>query len=161
MSKINVFLDDVVDELEMVCDEDKNFFNIKTAEFISIQCEHLDIAEELDLITELDRYSKWEREAILDAVKLLEHWNDYIELPSSYDIHEYSIMEDFIDSITDSRKQNLLFSAIQGKKAFRRFKDTLEDVGLEEDWYTYRSAALIKISKEWCEGNNISYRIKS
>lgn len=56
---------------------------------------------------------------------------DYIPLPGQYDINEYRIMEEFIYELPAGKNQDVLARTIQGRGAFRRFKDKLYDLNLE------------------------------
>lgn len=81
-----------------------------------------------------------------------EGWiEDYIPLPDQYEIHEYSMMEDFVYEHTTGKVQEHLEHAMQGRGAFRRFKDKLYDLDLEKKWYKFRDEAYEKIAREWCE----------
>ena len=80
---------------------------------------------------------------------------EYIPLPGQYEINEYRIMEEFIYDLPEGRNQDTLERAIQGGGAFRRFKDRLYDLNLEQKWYDYRDRAYECIAKEWCEKYNI------
>ena len=133
--KIVVKLKDVANELETVNAEAYNFLNIETGEFIYY---HEDFSDE-----DID----------------IEEFEDdkYIRLPSQYDIHEYKIMEEFVEQLEDVRKQNSLYRALSGRGAFRRFKDMLYEVGLEQKWYKYREQAFLEIAKNWCEEKGIPY----
>ena len=53
----------------------------------------------------------------------------FIRLPSKYEIHEYSIMEEFVESLPEGTMQNQLAHAIQRRGAFRRFKDAVNRMG--------------------------------
>jgi hypothetical protein len=75
--------------------------------------------------------------------------DDYLPLPSKFDIHEYHIMEDFCYSVEDNK--------IRDSGAFRRFKDAIQVNGIEEDWYSFRQEALEKITIDWLEDNKVSY----
>jgi len=55
----------------------------------------------------------------------------------------------------------ILYQAINGKGAFRRFKDKLYDLELEDSWFAYKYAAYCKIAVRWCEESEISYAFKS
>ena len=78
-------------------------------------------------------------------------------LPSKFDIHEYSIMERFIDDLPNGSTRDELAGCIHGKGAFRRFKDSLRYHGIEQDWYDYRNSAYRVIAIEWCESNRFAY----
>lgn len=64
--------------------------------------------------------------------------DDYIDLPNSYDINEYRMMENFVYSLPRGKNQTILYNAIQGRGAFRRFKDKLHEIGMANEWYKYR-----------------------
>lgn len=66
-------------------------------------------------------------------------------------------MEDFCGSVGNDRISDMLFSAIKGRGAFRRFKDTVSKYNLDDSWYKFRYEAFKKIAVEWCEENDISY----
>jgi|GEM_PF-6638394 hypothetical protein len=52
-----VSLEDIADKMEEASDEWRQFLNIKTGEFLSVQSEHLGLAEDLESDDELDKYS--------------------------------------------------------------------------------------------------------
>ena len=83
--------------------------------------------------------------------------DDLIALPDQYDIHEYKMMQDFIETIEDVKTYNLLASAIRGKGAFRHFKDTAHILGVIDEWYTFRDKAYKQKAIEWCNDHNIEY----
>lgn len=80
-----------------------------------------------------------------------------IALPSKFDIDEYSMMEEFIETIDDVKLYNQLSIAISGKGAFRRFKDTCINFEIIEDWYKFRDNKYKEIAINWCKENNIEY----
>ena len=75
--------------------------------------------------------------------------------PDKYDIHEYGIMERFIQSETEGNLQERLISSIRGRGAFRRFRSELEKRGAEKRWYDYRDQEYARIAREWAESNQI------
>ncbi len=81
-----------------------------------------------------------------------------IMLPSKYEIHEYSMMEDFIETIDDVKLYNQLCIAITGPGSFRRFKDTCINFEIIEDWYKFRDKKYREIAINWCRENNIDYK---
>ena len=95
-------------------------------------------------------------EELLEEIECSED-DSYVSLPDQYDIHEYQMMVDFVRTIEDERTQDLLFNALHGKGAFRRFKDTAHQLEVIKDWYEYRYNQYKRIAIEWCEENNIEY----
>lgn len=79
----------------------------------------------------------------LDAVGLI-----HIDpLPSSVG---YGDMEDFIERVSNRRARDLLERAIEGRGAFRRFKDTLfEFPELRESWFAFHDARARRHALEW------------
>ena len=76
---------------------------------------------------------------------------DYIPLPGQYDINEYRIMEEFIYELPEGKNRDVLERAIQRRGAFRRFKDKLYNLNLEQQWYSYKDTAYERIARQWCE----------
>lgn len=81
--------------------------------------------------------------------------DDYIDLPDSYHINEYQMMENFVYSLPKGKNQTILYNAIQGRGAFRRFKDKLYEIGMTKTWFDYRDRQYKEIALEWCEENDI------
>ena len=92
---------------------------------------------------------------MVDGEDNQELFEDYIPLPGQYDINEYRIMEEFIYELPAGKNQDVLARTIQGRGAFRRFKDKLYDLNLEKQWYQYRDEAYEKIARQWCERHKI------
>jgi hypothetical protein len=65
--------------------------------------------------------------------------------------HEgYGDMEDFIALVRDPRARELLERAIEGRGAFRRFKDTLfEFPELREAWFRFHDVRMDRRALEW------------
>ena len=130
------------------------------------------LSEIIDAIESADQYSQYfldketgkvafvsemgmtydEQQEIYDVLD--EH--GFYRLPTSYDIHEYKIMEDFVYSLPDPACDRLSI-AISGKGAFRRFRDTVRRLGLSEQWYAWRDNAFRRLAVEWCEENGVEY----
>ena len=47
---------------------------------------------------------------------------------------------------------------MQGKGAFRRFKDYCFDVNIIQDWYKFKEERYKQIAIEWCEQNDLKYK---
>jgi predicted nucleotidyltransferase len=68
--------------------------------------------------------------------------------------HEaYGDMEEFVERVRDSRARNLLGRAIEGRGAFRRFKDTLlEFPELREAWFAFHDVRVERRALDWLAG---------
>jgi hypothetical protein len=68
----------------------------------------------------------------------------------------YQDMADFAEAISDERAGRRLARAIQGKGAFRRFKDELhEEQDLLPAWYAFRDARAKRRAVQWLADNSL------
>jgi hypothetical protein len=68
----------------------------------------------------------------------------------------FQIMEDFVDSLGDTKEAVRLQEALNRRKPFRQFKDTLhEHTSLSDAWYAFEQKELKRLAEEWCEENGI------
>jgi hypothetical protein len=100
---------------------------------------------------------QWQKDLFPKAREVLAS-EDFIPLPSKFEIHEWSIMERFAQSLTDAGASDELDAAIHGRGAFWRFKDALHRLGITEDWYRFRDSALEEIAIEFLEAHGIAYQ---
>lgn len=134
---MKVKLSDIIDAIEMADQFSENFLDRETGEIVWIS----DMAMSED-----------EKEEACD--RLDEH--GFYRLPTFYDIHEYDIMEEFVCSLPQPM-QNKLSQAISGRGAFRRFKNTIRQLGIEEQWYEYQASAYRRKAIEWCKENQLVF----
>ena len=149
-----VKLDDIIEGLEAQSDENCAFLNKKTGEVVLISEEEQRAAEDDEPI---ENFPEWQQDLIKIAKEILAESNNYIGLPSKFDIHEYSIMERFCLSLNDAETREIFYHLIKDRGAFRRFKDAIHDYGIADDWYRYRDNALKEIAIEWCQENDIYF----
>ena len=149
-----VKLSEIVGEMELPHDQGSLYLNQKTGEAVLLIDEEMLTAEEEESSEELP---EWQREAKKVAKDILENRGNYVELPSKGEINEYQIMEDFCRSIEDRQISEELSDAIKGRGAFRRFKDNIVRMGIEDRWYKYKNETLKRMALEWCEENHIDY----
>lgn len=79
----------------------------------------------------------------------------YIPIPQDSSEEGYRDMEEFIETVEDADLREKLYIAINGRGAFRRFKDVLLDYPKErERWFGFRDARVAERVQEWleCEG---------
>lgn len=107
-------------------------------------------------IQQLD-LEEWERDELLGLMAVDEGFNeDVIEIPKQDSQSGYQEMEDFIATVKDGHLREKLVIAIQGKGAFRRFKDTVARYPAEEErWFEFKRQQLHERIKEWLEDEGI------
>ncbi|WP_066074643.1 UPF0158 family protein [Neobacillus soli] len=151
---IQINLKDIIEEMEIQFEESRSLLNITTGEIVLVTSEDLSAVEDEKTF---DILPEWEQENKMIAIDVVENFENYIELPTKYEVNEYEIIENFCLTVSDQRKQESLLRAIRGKGAFRRFKDEIIDFEMEEQWYSYREECFKQIAIEWCQENKINY----
>lgn len=134
---MKVKLTDIVDAIDMMEQNSEYFLNRRTGEIEWVSDMAMTMEEQEEVYDRLDE-------------------DGFYRLPTSFDIREYDIMESFVYTLPGAARDKLK-SAIQGKGAFRRFKDGIRRMDLEEEWYDYQAAAYKEIAARWCEDNGIAY----
>ena len=81
----------------------------------------------------------------------------FLRFPTKYEIHQYRIMEDFIDQLASGKTQEELVHTIRGKGAFHRFKQSVRFHGLEQRWYDHLAEAYRELAIRWCEEEGLEY----
>lgn len=154
MSKV-IYLQDIVEAFDAYGEDSHSYLNIKTGEVSTLSSEEIDAIEDEDSIED---YPEWQHELIDKARDILElKSHEWVELPDKFDIHEYSIMENFSRSYQDEKISNELLNSIRGSGAFRYFRDTLDRLSISDEWYSYRKSAFEEIAKEWLDKNGIKF----
>lgn len=149
-----VLLRDVVDELEGLMEGCTAYINRRTGEIYSVSEDDTRLLEDED---DDDDLPEWQREIMPKIRDVLES-EDWLELPSRFDIHEWAIMEAFSRSMEDSDVRDELLSAIRGSGAFRHFKASIHRLGIHKNWDQYKTKALEQIAADWLDENGIAYR---
>jgi hypothetical protein len=155
-----VKLKDVVEELTLVSNQTTAYLNRRTGELYLLTSEELRDLDAEDDEEEIDDEPEWLREARTKAREVTGS-DDWLELPDSFEIHEYQIMQEFCESILDERISQKLLNAIRGSGAFRRFKDAISLLELEDAWYQFRDSELERIAIDWLEEHDIPYSQES
>ncbi len=131
----------VLDAIEMANDNYTYFLDLETGESVFLADE---------LITGLDN------DGLEDAIDGAPE--RYLRFPTKFEIHEYHIMEEFIWSLK-GEAVNRLENAIQGRGAFRRFKEQINRMRIEQQWYDFQAEYYKKLAIKWCQEHGIEYEI--
>ena len=153
----------LVDELELATQESSSYTHRETGEIFTSSDDMLDgnddeyEDEDEDEIGEQDQDDKevgWLAEAHA-KLREIENSDDWVRLPSKFDVHEWAIMRDFAISIKVPELHEMLLSAIHGRGAFRNFKDTVFRGHINDKWDAFRQNALTDIILGWLASHNI------
>ncbi len=80
----------------------------------------------------------------------------YFLLPHKPKGEGYGEMEDFIETVSDLQARDSLYKAIEGKGAFRRFREILAIYPPDEErWLELKFTKTDKVIDDWLEKNEI------
>ncbi|MHC6180986.1 UPF0158 family protein [Clostridium sp. JNZ X4-2] len=152
MGKVKI--EDVLQAIELASDEGNYYYNKVTGEVIYIDDETRRMAEDYDE-DDAEKLMEWQLDDVKAAIDVEENWDNYISLPSKFDINEYDIMVQFCYSLDNDKISNKLLNALNGKGAFRRFKDAVIRFNVEKKWYKFTDDKFKKIALDWCNDNGL------
>jgi Uncharacterised protein family (UPF0158) len=148
-----VSLRDVVEALDLESDELHSYLDPDTGDIVTFNDDEARMAES----GEWETAPAWMKEYLPKVKRVLED-DRMLELPDRIHIDEWRMMQDFALEEAQCRCRSELTSAVHGDGAFRRFKNAIQRLGLEDSWHQYRQAAFEQVAKEWLEENKIPYR---
>lgn len=107
----------IIEELEIQFDEYQTFLNTNTGEFISVSSDELIAAEDEE---PFDHLSGWELEVRMAAIDIVNNFEDYLEIPTKYDINEYEMIEEFCLVVRDQNIRNKLIVKLNPASTYGR-----------------------------------------
>ncbi len=98
-----------------------------------------------------------EQQMLLEADRVeREYRSRYISVPQATSHEGYSDMEDFIATVSDEQLQTQLWEAIQGRGAFRHFKDVLAyHPGERKRWFEFKDNLMQQYVGDWLNSEGI------
>lgn len=147
-----VSLKKVVDEIDMLFNDAWTaYLNRRTGETYTVTEEGAAAVDDPDGPDAED----WQAE-VPKILEVMES-DDWIALPSKFDLHEYGIMKRFCLELDDEAKREELLNAIAGRGAFRFFKSVIYRHGIQQQWYDYRDKEIERFVADWLEAQGIAY----
>lgn len=145
-----------------LCMENQERFEIdfyldkETGEVIVVAGEILRRVEEGDLSTE--DLPGWQKDEVKKAEDILfSNPERYERIPEKPSYEGYELMVEFAESVKDEILKEKLWIALDGKGAFRRFKNVLLNYpDYRERWFKFKRQRLDAEVVEWLESIGIS-----
>jgi uncharacterized protein UPF0158 len=150
-----VLLKDIIDALDMQFDESSSFLDLDTGRVETVSNDLLRAADES--VGEEPDLPDWQKQE-WEIAKRIVSTDRFQQLPTKFDVHEWTIMQDFSHSVESDRIREDLRNAIHGAGAFRHFKDALRRYQIESAWFEFRAEALRQIALDWCEEHHIRWQ---
>ncbi len=134
---------DIVSEIKARLSDDESDDLADTIEYI-----------EFDEEPEIPDWMTDEMEILLDVI--LDESGRYVRIPERDRRTAYQSMRDFVETLHDPLLREELSSALDGKGAFRKFKDTLIAYPRERKlWHRHNAMAIRRESAEWLKSLGI------
>jgi len=151
MKKLKVDINELAFTME-ISDEFDNaiFFDTETGEVVSIPNELMS-AVESDDDEALQDLPDWEKDLIEIAENIVrDESGRYVDIPRKPSSEAYDLMVEFARSVTNSNLKEKLEIALDGKGAFRRFKNVISDYPDEEKrWFAFKDKRMHEEVIEW------------
>jgi hypothetical protein len=172
MRKLKLDLDELAWAFEDRDSDASWYLNTETGEVICVTHETSQMLDELlegeaaPAVSDRDEFlrqledcdcQEWEKDELRQAYEVASDTRKRFLPVSEDDWHDaYRDMADFADTVEDRRLQDLLAVALNGRGAFRRFKDVLLDFPEERDrWFKYRDDRVRERMLEWLRSEGI------
>ena len=139
MRKVEIDLSELIDAFDNCRIGYEYYLDIITGEILHTSDEWMD-TEEIEKI-----YEQIEREP-----------GRYLAIPSDSSREGYRDMEAFTDTVEDENLRDKLWIALDGRGAFRRFRNVLLSYPEErERWFKFKEERLKSRINEWLQKNKI------
>lgn len=148
-----ISLREVIEAMEAANEECASYLDPETGEIITVTEEERELVEE----ESLEDVPEWQRE-MLPKIRAALESDRFLELPDRFDIHEWSIMDEFSRAQGNERIRQELADAIHGAGAFRIFRSAIRRLGLEKSWHQFRDEAVAEIARNWLEEHKLPYK---
>jgi hypothetical protein len=123
------------------------YLDTETGEIIILPKE---LSSQLENDEPISDLPDWEQELAKVSKKILSGDKRYQRIPEKSSSESYNLMAEFITMPCANQLKEKLSLAINGKGAFRRFKDTLSlSPDIEKHWYDFKQKRLNKDVIEW------------
>jgi Uncharacterised protein family (UPF0158) len=149
-----VRLDAIIDALESQSESFSCHLDRSTVEIHAVSEDALRMADEDPAAS--DTIPEWQQEEV-ELARTISASDRYINLPTQWDVNEWAIMKPFCYCMADDQLCAEFLTAIQGRGAFRHFKNQLTHHDLWESWNQFRHLALRDLVIEWCQENSVAF----
>ena len=152
MKKLKADMEMIANAMEDVTRMDMDYYLDKeTGEVIITSEETFRYAEEEEEDKIREGLPDWQKEDIKLAKDILfKNPDRYICIPERPSYEGYNLMVEFAEKVEDELLREKLSIALDGKGAFRRFKNVIADYpDYREKWFKFRDERLNKKVIEW------------
>jgi hypothetical protein len=147
-----IALKEVIDAIDDQSDTSSAYLDPDTGEIITFD-------DDLQTMAESDHpedLPDWMRD-LAPKIRAALDGDHYLALPDKLDVHDWGIMQRFSERQKREGMRTELLNAIHGAGAFRRFRLTVQQLGLDQSWQKFRNAEIERIAREWLDEHHLKY----
>ncbi len=150
-----ITVDALVEALAMQPRGACTYCNAETGEIITLTDDDLaylqEAEEEPDCVSDADCLRLRQLQEVVES----EEW---LQLPDRFEIHDWAIMEAFVQTLESDELREHLLEVLHGPGALRVFPQVMEHLKLFDQWNRYHRAAMASIARDWMDEHGISDR---
>jgi hypothetical protein len=128
----------------------RDYLDTRTGEIVNIPDEVMSVVESEDE-EEIERLPDWEQGLIETAKSVFsDEEGRYVDIPRRPSYEGYNLMVEFANTVKSRGLREKLDIALDGKGAFRRFKNVLKNHPDEEKrWFAFKDERMRQDVRDW------------
>ncbi len=150
-----VKIDSALEALLFTEDDCTTYINKNTGEIASVSDEESNFAHQ-----KLDETTPEWIVAGIPRIKLILESEEYLEMPSKYDLHEEKVMAQFCETIEKEDIKNYLLKTLSGNTAAENFNKFVDEFELHDSWASHRNNAIKQIAIDFFTKHSIPFEDK-
>jgi hypothetical protein len=144
MKKLPINIDEIAEAMDMTFDESAYYLDLETGRLLLISSELFDEDEDSPW------FSDGEKELLAIAREIDAGSDRYALVPDVDPSEGFEHMERFARTVTDPKLSEHLEIALDGRGAFRRFRNVLANHPEErERWFAFKNERMAERAREW------------
>ncbi len=147
-----VKMKEVLESLIYTEDDCTTYINKVTGELATISDEESNHAHE-----ELDETAPEWIIAGRPRVKQILESEEFLEMPSKFDLHEDNMMTSFCETVEKEDVKNYLLKTLKGNHAVDNFNQSIEKFDLGKKWITHRDNSMKEIAVKFLNDHSIPF----
>ncbi len=145
----------IVEGIELQDDQNTSYLNLQTGKVVTLTDDDF-LAAEVEDESMFNLYGLNEDD-VKGAKEILSEQENYLVLPTKFDLNEYGMMERFCSTISNSKIRDSLGQSLIGSGAYRRFKEKIHILAVQDEWYRFRDEEIKKVAIQWCREHRIIF----
>jgi hypothetical protein len=148
-----VSLRELVDEIVEAGDDETTWLDRTTGEYVTLSEELRAAIENHEELPESGEYDR----PRLESIRAKLGSGQLVELPTPFEIGEYSLRERFIALVRSPEQREQLQRALREQSAFHSFEGAVRRLGIAQEWYRVRDGEFAHVALRWLARHGLDY----